>query len=186
MSQAIPQGPFCCLASTLQFPPQPINKKKKTDIKREARGAHHSEQRPLTLFKMRGRLHCFPADDGSHNWSVPASERAALTSAGVNINTTRRHHVSLKAGKGEKRKHLWPSDVSCKQTDQAVGRHALPKKKKDKGERNQPRAVVWVWSQQLTLTGGARGVSHSSAGRKGRRVLRGGGRRGASGAIPVV
>lgn len=90
---------------------------------------------------MRGRLHCFPADDGSHNWSVPASERAALTSAGVNVNTTRRHHVSLKAGKGEKRKHLWPSDVSCKQTDQAV-MHCRKKKKRQGRKKPTSRCGV--------------------------------------------
>lgn len=56
--------------------------------------------------------------------------------------------------KEDRRKHLWLCDISCRQIDEAAGHHASVK---NKGKSDKPRVVVWVWSQQLSLTGGAKG-----------------------------
>lgn len=50
-----------------------------------------------------------------------------------------------------------PSDVGCKQTDQAVGRHALPKKNRQGAKETNLALWCGFWSQQLSLTGGAAG-----------------------------
>lgn len=137
MSQAIPQGPFYCLSSTLQFPPQPINKKnfKKRHKTGGPGGLIILSKGRSHYLKCEGRLHCFPADDGSHSSSVPGSGRAAFTSAGVHINTTRRHDVSLKAEK--RRKTETPlAERRWLQANRPSGRPScITEKKTDKGRK---------------------------------------------------